>query len=62
MQFLAYGMPRVLATYNITMNIIAISGSLRNGSDNTMLGKTLAKLAPGGVANGMGAVGETSLF
>ena len=39
-------MPRVLATYNITMNIIAISGSLRKDSYNTLLVKALAKLAP----------------
>lgn len=32
--------------YNISMNIIAISGSLRKGSYNTMLVKALAELAP----------------
>ena len=42
-------MHKVLTIHNETMNIVAMSGSLRKGSYNTMLVRALSKLAPAGM-------------
>lgn len=44
------------------MNIIAISGSLRKGSYNTMLVKALAKLAPEGMHIELVEIGNLQLY
>jgi len=44
------------------MNIIAISGSLRNGSYNTMLVKALAKLAPEGMQIEIAEIGNLPIY